>query len=100
MDFNKFRESAFDRLLAKKPEFDRPSSHISKNSNQPRETRMSDLNLQLMEVWKQPGRLPAEGRLGSSENTSEPQRCLFFVACFALFAYMPYVGNSETINLA
>jgi hypothetical protein len=46
--------------------------------NQPRETRMSDLGLQPREGWKQPGRLPAEGRLGSSENTSN---CLF---CFLL----------------
>jgi hypothetical protein len=58
-------------------------------SNQPRETRMSDLGSHPREVWKQPDRLPAEGRLGSSENTSMPRRCLFFVACLALFEYVP-----------
>jgi hypothetical protein len=51
---------------------------------------MSDLDLQLREVWKQP-----EGRLGSSENTSKPRRCLFFVSCFALFAHVPLVRHSE-----
>jgi hypothetical protein len=43
---------------------------------QPREIRMSDLGLQPGEVWKQAGRLPAEGRRGSSENTSS---CLFLL---------------------
>jgi hypothetical protein len=52
---------------------------------------MSDLGLQPREVWKQPSRLPAEGRLGSSENTSNR----FFVACFALFAYVPLAYHSE-----
>jgi hypothetical protein len=28
MDFNKRRENEFDRLLANKPEFDRPYSHF------------------------------------------------------------------------
>jgi hypothetical protein len=56
---------------------------------------MSDLSLQLREVWKQPDRLPAEGRLGSSENTSKPQHCVLFVACFALFAYVLLVWHSE-----
>jgi hypothetical protein len=31
------------------------------------------------EVWKQPDRLPAEGRLGSSGNTSKSRRCLFLL---------------------
>jgi hypothetical protein len=56
---------------------------------------MSNLGLQPSEVWKQPDRLPAEGRLGSSENTSKPRRCLYFVACLALFAYVPLVWHSE-----
>jgi hypothetical protein len=38
---------------------------------------MSDLGLQPRELWKQLDRLPAEERLGSSENTSKPRRCLF-----------------------
>jgi hypothetical protein len=38
---------------------------------------MSDLGLQPREVWKQPDQQSAEGRLGSSENTSWPRRCLF-----------------------
>jgi hypothetical protein len=37
----------------------------------------------------------AEGRLGSSENTSKPRRCLFFVACFAVFADVPLVCYSK-----
>jgi hypothetical protein len=56
---------------------------------------MRDLGSKPREVWKQPGRLPAEGRLGSSENTSKPRRCLLFVACLALFAYAPRVWHSE-----
>jgi hypothetical protein len=55
---------------------------------------MSDLGLQLREVWKQPHRLPAEVRLGSSENTGKPRHYLF-VACFAPLAYVPLVWNSE-----
>jgi hypothetical protein len=53
---------------------------------------MSDLGSQPREVWKQPGRLPAEERLGSSESTSS---CLFFVACLALSAYVSLVWHSE-----
>jgi hypothetical protein len=53
-----------------KPELDRPSSHFFEYSKQSRETRMSDLGSQPREVWEKPGRLPAEWRLGSSENTS------------------------------
>jgi hypothetical protein len=53
---------------------------------------MSDLGSQPREVWKQPGRLPAEGRLGSSENT---RQSTIFVACLALFAYVPLVWHSE-----
>jgi hypothetical protein len=34
-------------------------------------------------------------RLGSSENTSKPRRCLC-VACLALFAYMSFGWDSET----
>jgi hypothetical protein len=56
---------------------------------------MTDLGSQLREVWKQSGRQPAEGRLGSSENTRKLRRCLFFVACLALFAYVPLVWHSE-----
>jgi hypothetical protein len=85
MDFNKRRENAFDRLLANKPELDRPSSHLFELSNQPRETRMSDLGLQHREVWEQPDRLPAEGRPVSSENKSKPRRCRYLLpACLAL----------------
>jgi hypothetical protein len=40
---------------------------------------MSDLGSQPREVWKQPDRRPAEGRLDSSENTSKPRRCLFLL---------------------
>jgi hypothetical protein len=53
---------------------------------------MSDLGSQPREVWKQPGRLPVEGSLGSSENISNYP---FFVACFALFTYVPLVWHSE-----
>jgi hypothetical protein len=60
---------------------------------------MSSLGLQPREVWKQPSRLPAEGRLGSSENTSEPRRCLFFVACLAPFEYLPVSWHSEPSHL-
>jgi hypothetical protein len=42
-------------LLANMPELDCPSSHFVEQSNQPRETRMSDLSSQPREVWKQPG---------------------------------------------
>jgi hypothetical protein len=62
---------------------------------------MSDFGLQPREVWKQPGRLPAEGRPGSSENTSKPRRCLFLLllgrlcicaTCLAFGAqYLDYV---------
>jgi hypothetical protein len=41
------------------------------------ENSMSDLGFKPREVWKQPYRLPAEGRLGNSENTSKLRRCLF-----------------------
>jgi hypothetical protein len=37
---------------------------------------MSDLSLQPRELWKQPGRLPAKGRRGRSDNTSN---CLFLL---------------------
>jgi hypothetical protein len=40
---------------------------------------MSDLGSQPREVWKELDQLPAEGRLGSSENTSKPRRCLFLL---------------------
>jgi hypothetical protein len=42
----------FDRLLAKKPELDHPSSHFFEQSNQPRETHLSDLGLQHTESMK------------------------------------------------
>jgi hypothetical protein len=96
MDINKHRENAFGRLLANKPELDYPSSHFFEKSNQPRETRMSNLRLKPSEVWKQPGRLPADGRLSSSENRSKSRRRLFFVACLALFACVPLVWHPET----
>jgi hypothetical protein len=35
MDFKKRREYAFDRLLATKPELDRPSSHFLNNRISP-----------------------------------------------------------------
>jgi hypothetical protein len=95
MDFNKRREAssiAYWRISRSRIVL--PHIFLEK-SNQHRETRMSDLGLQPREVWKQLGRLPAEGRLGSSENTSNPRRCLLFVACLALFAYVPLVWHSE-----
>jgi hypothetical protein len=52
---------------------------------------MSDLGLQPWEVQEQPDKLSAEGELGSLENKSKPRRCLFLVACLALFANMPLV---------
>jgi hypothetical protein len=57
---------------------------------------MSDLGLNPREVWKQPDRLPAEGRLGRSKNKKE---AAFFVACLAFFAYTSLVWHSETGNL-
>jgi hypothetical protein len=57
---------------------------------------MSELGSQPREVWKQPGRLPAEGRLGCSESTSN---CLFLLPAPALFAYVPLVWHSEPSNL-
>jgi hypothetical protein len=56
---------------------------------------MCDLGVQPREVWKQPDQLPAEGWLGSPENTSKPRRYLFFVACLAVFAYVPLIWHSE-----
>jgi hypothetical protein len=53
---------------------------------------MSDLGLKPREVWKQPDRLPAEERLGISENHKQLS---IFVACLALFAYVPLVWHSE-----
>jgi hypothetical protein len=55
---------------------------------------MSDLSLQPREVWKQPDRLPAEGRLGSSKH-KQAAALSIFVACLALFAYVPLVRHSE-----
>jgi hypothetical protein len=46
MNFNKRCDSAFDHLLANRPEFDRPYSLKKIKKNQPREIRMSDLGLQ------------------------------------------------------
>jgi hypothetical protein len=82
MDFNKRRENAFDRLLANKPELDRSSSHIFESSNQLRETRISDLGSKPREEWKEPDRLPAEGRRGSSEKNKQAAELSFF--CFQL----------------
>jgi hypothetical protein len=47
---------------------------------QPRKTRYIDLSLRPREVQHPSDRLPAEGRLGSSENTSAP-RLFCFLAC-------------------
>jgi hypothetical protein len=38
MDFNKRRKNVFDRLLAKKPELDRPSSHFFEHSAKTQES--------------------------------------------------------------
>jgi hypothetical protein len=59
---------------------------------------MRDLGLQPREVWKQPDRLPAEGRLGSSENRSKPRHCLLFVACLALVEYMLLFGIRSLVT--
>jgi hypothetical protein len=64
MDFNKRLKSTFDCSLVNKPELGCPSLHFFELSNQPRETLMSDLGLQLRKVSEEPDRLPAEGRLG------------------------------------
>jgi hypothetical protein len=40
---------------------------------------MSELGLQPREVWKQPDRLPAEEKLGNSENTNKQRRCQLFL---------------------
>jgi hypothetical protein len=40
---------------------------------------MSDISLQPREVWKQLGRLPVEGRLGSSENTQASRGVVIFL---------------------
>jgi hypothetical protein len=87
MDFNKRREVpsiAYWRIS--RSWIVRP--RIYEYSNQPRETRMSDLGLQPREVWKQPDLLPAEGRLVSSEKKIAGRGVVFFVACFALFAHV------------
>jgi hypothetical protein len=76
MAFNKCREMSSIAYLANQLELDRASSHFFEYSNQPRGYRMGDLGLQPREVWNQPGRLPAEGRPGSSENT---RSCLFLL---------------------
>jgi hypothetical protein len=59
---------------------------------------MSDLGLQPREVWKQPDRLPAEGRL-VVQKTQARFRVIFFVACLALFEYLPLAWYLETSNL-
>jgi hypothetical protein len=62
-------------------------------------TRMSDLGSQPKEVWKQPGRLPAEGRLGSSENTRNSLFCCLlgplciYATCLAFGAYICSIFN-------
>jgi hypothetical protein len=48
-------------------------------SNKPRETRMRNLGSEPREVQNQPDRLPAEGRVCSSEMTSKPR--LFHLCC-------------------
>jgi hypothetical protein len=55
---------------------------------QPRETRMSDLGSQPREVWN--GRLPAEGRRGSSENTSN---------CLILFPALPSLHTCHLFGI-
>jgi hypothetical protein len=44
---------------------------------------MSDLGSQPREVWQQSDRLPAEGRLGSAENSSKPRRCLLLLPAWS-----------------
>jgi hypothetical protein len=62
------------------PELDHPSSQFFGFSSQTRETGMSDLGLKPIEVRKQPGRLPAEGKLVQKTKVS---RGVVFFACFA-----------------
>jgi hypothetical protein len=70
-DFNKRRENALDRSLANKPELDRPSSHFFGYSNQPRETRMSDLCLNPKKYGISPiGFRPKEGQVGQKTQAS------------------------------
>jgi hypothetical protein len=62
---------------------------------------MSDFGIQSREVWKQPNRLPAEGRLGSSENTSKPRRRLYCCLLGPLLIYATWLASGDkTLLLA
>jgi hypothetical protein len=91
MDFNKRRESAFERLVANKPELDRPSSCFLSMTESAQRNPDERPRLTTQGSMENPDLLLAEGRLGSSENASKPRRFHFFVACLALFAYIPLV---------
>jgi hypothetical protein len=56
---------------------------------------MSDLGSQPSEVWKQPGRLPAEGRLGSSENTSN---CRFLLPAWPSLHMYHFSGIRSLVS--
>jgi hypothetical protein len=91
IDFNKRSENDFYSLLANNLELDRRFHFFFEYFDQPKETRMSDLGLQAREIWIQPNRQPAEGTLGKSDF-------FVFVACLALFAYMPLGWHSDSSN--
>jgi hypothetical protein len=57
-------------------------------SNQPRETRMSDLDLQSRKIRSQYDRLLAEGRL-SVQKTYASRGVINLLPALALFRYMP-----------
>jgi hypothetical protein len=61
--------------------------HICELSNESIEARISDLGLELREVWNQSDRLPTEGRLDSSVKTSILRRFILLPA-LPLFAFM------------
>jgi hypothetical protein len=96
MDFNKRREtSSIVYWRISRSWIVLPHTLIE----QPRETRINDLGSQPREVWKQPGRLPVEGKLGSSENTSSFLFCCLLCSlcicatCLAFGAQYPELLN-------
>jgi hypothetical protein len=92
MDFNKRREASSIAYWRISAEFGSSSKRFCVQSSELKESRMSDLGLQPREVRGQSGQLPAEERLGCSENTSD---CLFLLLALALFEYMPLVRNAD-----
>jgi hypothetical protein len=58
---------------------------------------MSDLGLQPREEWKELGRLPAEGRLGSSEN---PSNCLFLLPALPSVNMCHLFGIRSVVSLS